>query len=817
MSSAQSQLFSVYQGDDAVLNFAGDGTLGDITSWVMLYIQKGYVNGVLVVEFTRSATIVSGPSGTFTVAISSADTVPLSPYNNHEWEVRRTTFNSQDILASGVVKILSASPVVGTVAPAFTSPASTTFYVGTSGSFTVTTIGIPTPAISVAGALPSGVTFTDNGNGTATLTGVSAAGFDGTYNLVFTANNGIGTPIAQPFTLTVIGVPLNGLLARYPFTDGIGTVLSDTSVNGYNGTFGAGLGSGYYPTWTAYGVSYSVPSPTGNTIGIPAAALLNAQTAMVFCTPTLGVSAGMLTCIGNNLTGGFFALAPGDGRPGSYYEFDGDIGIGGNGFGSNQPIISGTMGICWRLDGTVWVNSVQVPGYQLPRGVPTPLSGFTAAYIGSFFSGNSPFVGGMYYVLTWNRQLSNAELLAAYQTIANVMVNRGLTMSVNTTIGSKTLIAADGDSITRGQGGLSGKAHIQRCAQSLTGSGSYAYFNLAVGGQSSAGILANQAQLFPTLLAATGIKILTVMIGTNDFFSGTLANVKAYCTAAYAAVPGLKINIVMGLPRAGTPGSFETARAVYNTALPGLIGVYCDVVTYWGTDQAMGQGGQAAVNSYYQDGLHPTDLGHTIGGLYEKQAICQIIPTTIAIIRDLFTDADNTSLTSHTPDIDIPATSWANVGVFGVFEVESNTARNRTNLATGYAVIDSGVSDCIVQVDITETVGGDSAAGIVFRYVDSNNYWKFIVDYAGASSTWTLTVVTSGTPVVKGTGSLTMTTGTPIRLSALLSGSNILVCINQANVANLVNNTNQTGTNHGLTSYYQSGSRDAAFDNFTVA
>ena len=53
--------------------------------------------------------------------------------------------------------------------PAITSGDSTTFTVGSAGTFTVTTTGTPTAAISESGALPIGVTFTDNGDGTATL------------------------------------------------------------------------------------------------------------------------------------------------------------------------------------------------------------------------------------------------------------------------------------------------------------------------------------------------------------------------------------------------------------------------------------------------------------------------------------------------------------------------------------------------------------------------------------------------------------------------------------------------------------------------
>ena len=88
-------------------------------------------------------------------------------------------------------------------APAITSASSTTFAVGASGSFSVTSTGTPIPTLSETGPLPSGVTFTPNGNGTATLAGAPAAGTGGTYGITITASNGVGTPAQQSFTLTV--------------------------------------------------------------------------------------------------------------------------------------------------------------------------------------------------------------------------------------------------------------------------------------------------------------------------------------------------------------------------------------------------------------------------------------------------------------------------------------------------------------------------------------------------------------------------------------------------------------------------------------
>ena len=88
-----------------------------------------------------------------------------------------------------------------------TSPAGTTFTVGQARTYTVTWTGVPNCALSEKGALPPGVTFTDNGDGTATLAGTPAAGSSGTYPFTITATNGVGPAAAQSLTLTVNQAP----------------------------------------------------------------------------------------------------------------------------------------------------------------------------------------------------------------------------------------------------------------------------------------------------------------------------------------------------------------------------------------------------------------------------------------------------------------------------------------------------------------------------------------------------------------------------------------------------------------------------------
>jgi len=103
-------------------------------------------------------------------------------------------------------------PFTVVAAPTITSADSTIFTTNTPGSFSVTTTGLPGGAsmqIDDGGTtLPSGVTFLDNGNGTATLSGTPGALSSGVYSFIITASNGVGTDATQAFTLTVDRPPM---------------------------------------------------------------------------------------------------------------------------------------------------------------------------------------------------------------------------------------------------------------------------------------------------------------------------------------------------------------------------------------------------------------------------------------------------------------------------------------------------------------------------------------------------------------------------------------------------------------------------------
>ena len=132
---------------------------------------------------------------------------------------------------SGVTQSLTVSVQQ---APAFSSTGGATFQTGTSGTFTVTATGRPAPdPITLTGTLPSGVAFTDNHNGTATIAGTPSAAAGGVYSVTLQAANGVGTAATQSFTLTVDAAPSITSAATMTTTLGVPSSFTVTTADAY--------------------------------------------------------------------------------------------------------------------------------------------------------------------------------------------------------------------------------------------------------------------------------------------------------------------------------------------------------------------------------------------------------------------------------------------------------------------------------------------------------------------------------------------------------------------------------------------------------
>jgi hypothetical protein len=137
-------------------------------------------------------------------------------------------------------------------APIFTSATGTAFVVGTAGLFDITTTADPVASsISlISGTLPTGVNFTNNGDGTATLSGTPAAGTGNAYSLTFSANNTLATG-TQNFTLTVNEAPAFVSASSTNFTVGTYGVFN-LATTGYPPVASINLTSGSLPLGIIY-------------------------------------------------------------------------------------------------------------------------------------------------------------------------------------------------------------------------------------------------------------------------------------------------------------------------------------------------------------------------------------------------------------------------------------------------------------------------------------------------------------------------------------------------------------------------------------
>jgi hypothetical protein len=91
----------------------------------------------------------------------------------------------------------------GGAAPTITSAATAKFTIKVKSSVKVTTTGTPAPTLALtSGKLPTGLTFTDNKDGTATIAGATTATV-GSYPVQVTATNGTPPAAVQTLTLTV--------------------------------------------------------------------------------------------------------------------------------------------------------------------------------------------------------------------------------------------------------------------------------------------------------------------------------------------------------------------------------------------------------------------------------------------------------------------------------------------------------------------------------------------------------------------------------------------------------------------------------------
>lgn len=167
--------------------------------------------------------------------------------------------------------------------------------------------------------------------------------------------------------------------------------------------------------------------------------------------------------------------------------------------------------------------------------------------------------------------------------------------------------------------------------------------------------------------------------------------------------------------------------------------------------------------------------------------------TSFVTITDSFNRADSATTLGNT-DTGQP---WSILTPATTFGISSNKAYIITGNAQRHAVVDAAVSDCTVTV----TVSGDTDTGMCFRATDTDNLW--ITNGANLFKR----VATNFTSM----GTFAYTTGDTI--SAVLSGTSIILKKNGSTLLSLTDSFNQTATKHGLRNFNSLASR---WDDFSI-
>jgi len=179
------------------------------------------VNTPPLINSPATATLLEGLSGSFTITTTASPVATVAVTGALPTGISFTAGASSGTgILSGTPTVAGKFPLtvtasnginpsatqnftltISTQAPAITSVNSATFAESQADTFTVTTTGAPPPSLAETGVLPTGVTFVDNGNGTATLSGTPTE--SGVFQFTFTAKNGINPNAVQTFFLTV--------------------------------------------------------------------------------------------------------------------------------------------------------------------------------------------------------------------------------------------------------------------------------------------------------------------------------------------------------------------------------------------------------------------------------------------------------------------------------------------------------------------------------------------------------------------------------------------------------------------------------------
>lgn len=186
------------------------------------------------------------------------------------------------------------------------------------------------------------------------------------------------------------------------------------------------------------------------------------------------------------------------------------------------------------------------------------------------------------------------------------------------------------------------------------------------------------------------------------------------------------------------------------------------------------------------------------------------------IIYDQFSGDDGDDVTGRLPDTVNNGSVWEDAKNFstdataGSGTIESNQVKLTANSSA--QVIDSGYSDCTIDLDWTPAVGQASRNSIVFRYQQDGDSWLFNFREENADVRILENIADSF--FTRSSASYTFTEGQTYNLKVRLDGTAIKCYVDDVQVLAYSSSNKQNETHHG---FLRNSSVDEAYmDNFKV-
>ncbi len=413
-----------------------------------------------------------------------------------------------------------------------------------------------------------------------------------------------------------------GATADYNFLQGSGTVLTDNTGNGNNGTLGSGVNA---PTWVNGGLNFALPQ----NVSLPASLNATRTFYLAFYLNPLPTSAAQFVpqpfpmLVGSTLSNaGLNIITDSSQDQGSLPAFAPATVANGNYRSVSSLFISGfnvlTVTLGNGIGGDVdhlYINGVEIPytSQQASFGSQTSGNLLLGASNTGLFAG-SGFSGVFYRAVFSATEDSAATVQANYQKILNDINSRSVPVVPVPVVQTTPQLYAVGDSITYGQGTSDPATQAWPFNLALTNQPNYHVVDMGLTGASFAAIAGSETNRVGTLCSTlNGPAIAVAFAGTNDFASSAAAQTVFGRVASWVQTvkkAGCRAFVGTMISRQGLDSNKD---AYDGLILQDAMRVGADGVIDFAANPLLGADGASTNATYFQaDRTHPTAAGQLL-------------------------------------------------------------------------------------------------------------------------------------------------------------------------------------------------------------